>query len=77
MIIVEGALRNNNYTDSNGVKHYSLEVHADNVSFGGDKKSDDASAEQKPKQQEHQQTKSDVPDFDLEEFEEIDGDAPF
>ena len=76
MIIVEGALRNNNYTDKDGVKHYSLEVHADNVSFGGDKKSDDASAEQKPKQQE-QQSKADVPDFDLSEFEELDGDVPF
>lgn len=73
MIIVEGALRNNNYTDSNGVKHYSLEVHADNVSFGGDKKSDDAT-EQKPKQQE---SKVDVPDFDLSEFETLDGDVPF
>ena len=73
MIIVEGALRNNNYTDSNGVKHYTIEVHADNVSFGGDKK-DDASTEQKPKQQE---IKKDVPDFDLSEFEELDGDVPF
>ena len=76
MIIVEGTLRNNNYTDKDGVKHYSLEVHADNVSFGGDKKSDDTSAEQKPKQQE-QQSKADVPDFDLSEFEVLDGDAPF
>ena len=73
MIIVEGALRNNNYTDSNGVKHYTIEVHADNVSFGGDKK-DDASTEQKPKQQE---TKADIPDFDLSEFEVLDGDVPF
>ena len=69
MIIVEGALRNNNYTDSNGVKHYTIEVHADNVSFGGDKND----AEQKPKQQ--QESKVDVPDFDLSEFE--DGDVPF
>ena len=76
-IIVEGALRNNNYTDSNGVKHYTIEVHADNVSFGGDKKSDEAT-EQKPKQQQQQQeTKADVPDFDLSEFEELDGDVPF
>jgi single-strand DNA-binding protein len=37
MIIVEGSLRNNNYTDSNGVKHYSYEVQADNVSFGESK----------------------------------------
>ena len=73
MIIIEGALRNNNYTDSNGTKHYTIEVHADNVSFGGDKK-DDASTEQKPKQQQ-QETKADVPDFDLSEFEELD--VPF
>lgn len=73
MIIVEGALRNNNYTDSNGTKHYTIEVHADNVSFGGDKKSDDANTQQ-PKQQE---AKADVPDFDLSEFEELDGDVPF
>ena len=73
MIIVEGALRNNNYTDSNGTKHYTIEVHADNVSFGGDKKSDDAT-EQKPKQQE--QAKENVPDFDLLEFEILD-DVPF
>lgn len=37
MIIVEGSLRNNNYTDNNGVKHYSMEVQADNVSFGESK----------------------------------------
>ena len=34
MIIVEGSLRNNDYTDANGVKHYSMDVQADNVSFG-------------------------------------------
>ena len=75
MIIVEGALRNNNYTDSNGTKHYTIEVHADNVSFGGDKK-DDASTEQKPNQQQ-QESKEDVPDFDLSELEELGGDVPF
>ena len=37
MIIVEGSLRNNNYPDSNGVKHYSMDVQADNVSFGESK----------------------------------------
>ena len=37
MIIVEGALRNNDYTDNNGVKHYSMEVQADNISFGESK----------------------------------------
>lgn len=37
MIIVEGSLRNNNYTDKNGVKHYGMDVVADNVSFGESK----------------------------------------
>lgn len=37
MIIVEGSLRNNDYTDNNGVKHYSMEVLANNVEFGESK----------------------------------------
>ncbi len=37
MIIVEGSIRNNNYTDNNGVKHYGYDVVADNVSFGESK----------------------------------------
>ncbi len=43
MIIVEGSLRNNNYTDQNGVKHYSMDVQADNVSFGESKSAANAS----------------------------------
>jgi single-strand DNA-binding protein len=43
MIIVEGSLRNNNYTDANNVKHYSMDVQADNVTFG-ESKSASASA---------------------------------
>ena len=30
-------MQNNNYTDSNGVKHYSMDVVARNVSFGESK----------------------------------------
>ena len=37
MIIVEGSLQNNDYTDQNGVKHYSMVVSADNISFGESK----------------------------------------
>ena len=37
LIIVDGNLRNNNYTDQNGVKHYAMVVVADSVSFGGSK----------------------------------------
>jgi single-strand DNA-binding protein len=43
MIIVEGSLRNNDYTDANNVKHYVTEVQADNVSFGESKSAANAS----------------------------------
>ena len=33
MIAVEGSLRNSDWTDQNGVKHYSMEVQADAVHF--------------------------------------------
>ena len=36
-ILVEGKVQNNNYTDNNGVKHYTTEVVADSVSFCGNK----------------------------------------
>ena len=36
-IVIEGTLRNNDYTDNNGVKHYSMEVIAQNVEFGESK----------------------------------------
>ena len=32
-IIVEGSLRNNNYTDKNGVNHYGMDVLVSNVEF--------------------------------------------
>jgi single-strand DNA-binding protein len=32
-ITVLGSMRNNNYTDSNGTKHYGMDVQADNVAF--------------------------------------------
>lgn len=38
MIIVEGSLQNDNYTDQNGVKQYRMNVQADNVSFGETKR---------------------------------------
>lgn len=37
MIIVEGSIQNNNYTDNNGVKHYGYDVIADNITFGESK----------------------------------------
>lgn len=79
-ITVEGSLRNNNYEDKSGVKHYGYVVMADNVGFGGSKS-------------DNQQTGQHTPQFgsvpapqdnglnlgDLGDFEEIisDGDTPF
>lgn len=75
MIIVEGALRNADYTDANGVKHYAMDVQADRVSFG-ETKSVSASNTSTT-----DSTKSTEPAQigDLGEFEEIlsDGDVPF
>jgi single-strand DNA-binding protein len=36
MILIEGQMRNNDYTDSNGVKHYAMEILASSVAFCGD-----------------------------------------
>ena len=42
MIIVEGKLQNADYTDSNGVKHYAMDVQADDVTFGESKTAQNA-----------------------------------
>lgn len=44
MIAVVGSLRNNDYTDKNGVKHYSMDVLAEEVYFCG--KSENAAQSQ-------------------------------
>lgn len=44
MIIVEGSLHNNDY-EKDGVKHYSMDVQADKVSFGESKSSSSASSQ--------------------------------
>ncbi len=91
MIIVEGSLRNNNYTDQNGVKHYSMDVQADNVTFGESKAAANSvgagyGAEpgsfQQPQRTAPVQTQSadeTVSLGDLGDFEEIlsDGEVPF
>lgn len=46
MILIEGQIRNNDYTDKNGVKHYGIKVLADSVSFCGDKQDAGAAPEQ-------------------------------
>lgn len=78
IIIVEGALRNNDYTDKNGTKHYSMKVNVDSATFG----------ESKSQQQDvfSYGTNPGVPNpsaqeisGDLSDFEEIlgDGEPPF
>lgn len=37
MVLVEGSIQNNNYTDNNGTKRYSHNIMVDNVSFCGGK----------------------------------------
>ena len=91
MIIVEGSLRNNDYTDQNGVKHYSMDVQADNVSFGESKAASTANSEgitnntfRQPQQTQQapaqsQPAEETVSLGDLGDFEEIlsDGEVPF
>lgn len=48
MIIVEGSLHNNDYTDNNGVKHCSMDVQAENVRFGESKGSGDNQQQSAP-----------------------------
>lgn len=87
-VVVEGDLRNNNYTDQNGVKHYGFVVNVQTVSFAGNK-SDSQQASQQTYNQPPQNPQQFVSNAqgagvpsgldDLERFEEIisDGDVPF
>lgn len=59
MIVIEGKMQNNDYTDGNGVKHYSYEVLCDNVTFGESKKAQDGAAA--PQQQYQQQPQQGYP----------------
>ena len=67
-ILVQGEIHNNNYTDANGVKHYSLDVTASRVEFCGSKASNASVSNDQS-----------VVLGDLGSFEEIlsDGDVPF
>lgn len=88
-VVVEGDLRNNNYTDQNGVKHYGFVVNVQTVSFAGNKSDSQQAPQQiynQPPQNNPQQFVSNaqgagVPSGldDLAGFEEIisDGDVPF
>lgn len=85
MILVEGQLRNNNYTDNNGVKHYAMRVLVDNVSFCESKGSSENQQEAPAQIQQTTAPRAAAPASeplnigDLGEFEEIlsDGEVPF
>ena len=82
-ITVEGSMRNNNYTDKDGVKHYGYVVMADNVGFGGDKRNDTQQRNTQPRfdtiPQSAPPAQNALSIGDLGDFEEIlsDGDTPF
>lgn len=93
MIIVEGALRNNDYTDQNGVKHYNMDIQVDNVSFGESKSASQNSGsyseptfqqpayqqQNRPAPAQAQPAQESLQVGSLSDFEEIlsDGEVPF
>lgn len=74
-ITVDGSLRNNNYTDNNGVKHYGYVVMADNVGFGGSKSENAGNQQTAPKFDTVPQSGG-LNIGDLGDFEEIIGGEP-
>lgn len=48
MIIVEGMLQNNNYTDQSGIKHYGYVVNAEHINFGESKAAASGGQTQQP-----------------------------
>lgn len=77
-IILEGSMRNADFTDSNGVKHYAMELLTEHIEFGGPKNSSSNvnAASDTPS---NTNFETPVQIGDLSDFEEIlsDGDAPF
>lgn len=87
MIIIEGSIRNNDYTDQNGVKHYGMKVVTEKAEFCGSKSENAPQPQTSCLAQNSVHTyKNDVQKSmqtadigDLGEFEEIlsDGEVPF
>lgn len=83
-IVVEGQLRNNDYTDQNNVKHFSMDVLVDGVEFGESKGTGGGSQpqtyqQQAPAPRPAAPAEEPLSLGDLGEFEEIlsDGEVPF
>lgn len=66
---VNGELRNNNYEDKNGVKHYNVEINANQVEFL--EWGEDTAKQAKPQQQPQQDQGG------LQGFNAMDDDIPF
>lgn len=87
-ITVLGSMRNNNYTDKNGVKHFGIDINAEHVAFpltnsGNDNNSGATTgysyAPEPPKSNNSQPVAETSSLGDLGDFEEIlsDGEVPF
>ena len=74
MILVEGNIQNNNYTDNSGVKHYSNTIIVENVSFCGGK-NESGTAQTEPAQPGLPENVQNA----VEQFEAVvtDGEVPF
>lgn len=79
-ILIEGSMRNNNYTDKDGVKHYAMDCLIDKVEFLPKNSDGGTSPSQQSKQQASDNSAA-IADAigDLGDFEEIlrNGDVPF
>lgn len=69
-ITVEGRLRNINYEDKNGVKHYTYVVTADQVGFGGRSEQNQGNQQGQRAPQQSQQAQPEQA-LDLSGFEDI------
>ena len=74
LVAVNGSMRNNNYEDKNGVKHYTIEINANRVQFleWGDDSKPQQNQQQPQNNQGSQQKPS--PQEDFGGFRAIDGD---
>ena len=68
LIGVVGALRENNYTDKEGTKHYSTEILIEEVSFAGEKKKNSDETDGEPG---NNYAVNDIGEYDEDEEDEV------
>lgn len=76
-VAIKGSLRNNNYEDKNGVKHYNVEVNADRVEFidwGNDNQNNQQTYQQPVDNQQQPNRNQQNYGNDFDSFQAIDGD---